>query len=110
MDYIDVNQHLVNEQISQAQANLAHWEIFSSPDIDKESNYYRLYSDPFDKAFKEKFMDMLREDRQTAKIPNLSSEDYDMLFLKYLQMNKGQVYNVGMEYKNLYYRCINETV
>lgn len=87
---------------------MAHWEIYGSPDADSQSKHYRLYSDPFDTIFKEKFMDMLREDRKTAKIPNLPSEDYEMLFLKYLQMNRGQVYNVAQEYKNLYYRSADE--
>jgi hypothetical protein len=110
MDYIDDNQQLANEQISIAQASIAHWEIYGSPDADSQSKHYRLYSDPFDTIFKEKFMDMLREDSKAARISNPPSENYDIIFLKYLQMNRGQVYNVGMEYKNLYYRCINETV
>ncbi len=68
---------------------MAHWQIFSAPDIDNESNYYRLYSDPFEKAFKEKFTDLLRKDSKAAKISNLPSEDCAIIFLKYLQMNRG---------------------
>ncbi len=100
MDYLNTLQHLANEQIVETRGILLRWEIFS------QQPGKRLYADPYDEAFAQRFREILYADKAQAESFRLLDAEYNYLFLNYRQMNKSQILRIGEEFRNLYFQTL----